>query len=152
MPGGRPVRPAAQNMSLRDVARFYSRVGIRFYGCWDWLGTPSQLYGLFSVKGQPRKAHRISYELAYGRIPDGMVILHRCDNPRCVRPEHLCASTQRDNVLDMDAKGRRRNQNSRRILCMHGHYDWVPRPEGGRRCRSCTRVRSRERWRRRAAA
>lgn len=152
MPGGRPVRPAAENMSLPDVARFYSRIGIRFYGCWEWLGTPSQIYGSFRVGGQLRKAHRISYELAYGRIPDGVVVLHLCDNPRCVRPEHLCSGTQRDNVLDMDAKKRRRNVNSQRIVCANGHFDWILRPTGGRRCKSCTRDRSREAYHRRKAA
>lgn len=139
-------------MSLQDVARFYGRVGIRFYGCWEWLGTPSQLYGSFRVRGQQRKAHRISYELAYGRIPDGMVVMHLCDNPRCVRPEHLCAGTQRDNVLDMDAKKRRRNLNSQKILCHRGHYSWIPRPDGGRRCVDCRRMGEEARKLRRKAA
>lgn len=150
MPGGRPVRPAAEGMSLRDVARFYSQISIQFFGCWEWLGTPSQKYGQICIRGRGRKVHRISYELAYGRIPDGMVIMHLCDNPRCVRAEHLRAGTQHENTLDMDAKGRRRNQNSQKTLCHRGHYAWIWRPEGGRRCLECRRISERGRRRRRA--
>jgi hypothetical protein len=145
MPGGGPMRPAAQDMSLRDVVRFYGRVAITFSGCWEWQGTPSQPYGAFSVGNQNRKAHRIAYELTYGPIPDGMVVMHRCDNGRCVRADHLRAGTPRDNTQDMISKGRFRNQNSRKFFCWRGHQDWAPRPGGTRACRSCERLRSKER-------
>lgn len=52
-------------------------------------------------------AHRFSYALAFGNIPDEIVICHRCDNPACVRPDHLFAGTQKDNLHDMTVKGRR---------------------------------------------
>ena len=52
-------------------------------------------------------AHRAAWELANGPVPNGMSVLHRCDNPPCVRPEHLFVGTQKDNVRDMIEKGRR---------------------------------------------
>jgi hypothetical protein len=52
-------------------------------------------------------AHRYAWELTYGPIPEGLSVLHRCDVPRCVRPDHLFLGTQADNLADMTAKGRR---------------------------------------------
>jgi hypothetical protein len=66
-------------------------------------------YGKFSAgtRGRWIGAHRYSYGLAYGAIPDGMHVLHKCDNPACVRPDHLFLGTQRENLVDMTEKGRR---------------------------------------------
>ncbi|MGW2169162.1 HNH endonuclease signature motif containing protein [Streptomyces sp. NPDC001705] len=133
-------------MSLQDAVRYFTWVNLRFVGCWEWRGSPSQKYPAFKVAGEARKVHRIAYELAYGRIPPTWVVLHRCDNTRCVRPDHLRVGSQRDNVLDMHIKGRHRNQNSGRLLCRRGHLDWISVP-GGRKCRSCRNLRQRERRR-----
>lgn len=81
-------------------------------GCWEWNGRRNDRgYGLFAVThAAARRAHRVIWELVNGPIPSGMVVCHRCDNPPCVRPDHLFLGTQADNMRDMQAKGRKANQ------------------------------------------
>lgn len=82
--------------------------------CWTWLSASSatNTYGTFAFPAGERwkhvKAHRYSWQLTNGEIPAGMQVLHRCDNKRCVRPEHLFIGTQLDNMIDMVQKGRHR--------------------------------------------
>lgn len=78
-------------------------------GCWEWQGARTIMhYGYLSTGRRNRTigAHRVSWTLTHGAIPDGMCVLHRCDNPPCVRPSHLFLGSQADNVADMVAKGR----------------------------------------------
>ena len=81
-------------------------------GCWIWTGARNPRgYGKMCIG--PRAsvkyidAHRLSYMLHIGEIPDGHVVMHTCDNPSCVNPAHLKLGTQKDNLADRDAKGRR---------------------------------------------
>lgn len=75
--------------------------------CWIWTrGRSSGGYGVVGRAGDDRKAHRMAWRREYGEIPAGMHVLHRCDNPPCVRPSHLFLGTQADNNKDRDAKGR----------------------------------------------
>jgi hypothetical protein len=78
--------------------------------CWLWTGNLYPVgYGCFSVSpGKSIGAHRCSWQLANGPIPDGLYILHRCDVRACVRPDHLFLGTQADNVHDTESKGRAR--------------------------------------------
>lgn len=78
--------------------------------CWNWIGAHDKDgYGWIRVDGVQTGAHRYSYGVHCGKIPKGMQVLHSCDNPRCVNPDHLFLGTQQDNVKDMVAKGRRAN-------------------------------------------
>lgn len=79
-------------------------------GCWEWQRScGSHGYGQFYlVRGKPLAAHRFSWQMTYGPIPAGLHVLHRCDNKRCVRPDHLFLGTARDNIRDCVAKGRHR--------------------------------------------
>jgi hypothetical protein len=74
-------------------------------GCWIWTGhIDSEGYG---DCGNGRSAHRVAYKLATGQDPGELFVLHKCDTPACVRPDHLFLGTHLDNVRDMDTKGRR---------------------------------------------
>ena len=74
--------------------------------CWEWLAGTRGGYGLMRWRGKTTSAHRVSWELAHGSIPDGLDVLHSCDNPRCVYPAHLFLGTHQDNMVDMLRKGR----------------------------------------------
>lgn len=95
------------SLSREQTEKFWARVRLGT-GCWEWVGyrQPNQ-YGVFTLKHPVRAfAHRISWALSSGPIPDGMCVLHHCDNPPCVRPDHLFLGTHTDNSADKTRKGR----------------------------------------------
>lgn len=86
--------------------RFWSKVD-KTSNCWEWQAAKDvDGYGRFQLNGKTGLAHRIAYELDVGEIPEGMCVLHKCDNPKCVRPDHLFVGTHADNVRDREEKGR----------------------------------------------
>ena len=75
--------------------------------CWNWLGVKYKKgYGCFDKRTGERRAHRYSWKLHNGEIPDGLFVLHHCDNPSCVNPKHLWLGTAKDNTRDMMRKNR----------------------------------------------
>ncbi len=91
--------------------RFYQRfVPDPISGCWLWTGTMTRKggYGELIYRGEKHRAHRLSYELHDRAIPAGLCVLHKCDVPHCVNPDHLFIGTNLDNVRDRDDKGRGR--------------------------------------------
>lgn len=78
-------------------------------GCWVWQGhTYANGYGAIKVFGKMGLCHRLSYELHKGQIPEGMEILHSCDNRLCINPDHLRAGTHRENMSDAVDRSRMR--------------------------------------------
>ena len=80
-------------------------------GCWLWLfGVNEHGYGRMHFNGKNRHAHRVCYEIENGPIPPGMVVMHKCDVPCCVNPDHLSVGTQLENIEDCRRKGRSRSE------------------------------------------
>lgn len=98
---GIPKRPDAES-------RFWEKiVPVTESGCWIWTGATSHSgHGQFYWKGKLSRSHRVSWEIRFGAIPGDASVLHKCDVPCCVNPEHLFLGSQADNMRDMREKGR----------------------------------------------
>ena len=90
----------------KDIARFETFFQ-KDKGCWDWEGAlGGGSYGSFSIKHKSIRAHRFAYAVYIGELDDDLVIMHTCDNRKCVNPSHLRQDTQKANIIDCVAKGR----------------------------------------------
>jgi len=93
---------------MKPSERFWSKVDVGEKNeCWIWQGKKSDGYGRFYLQGRRVYAHRYAWELANEmKIPDGLLVLHSCDEPSCVNPAHLHLGTQAQNMREMKEKGR----------------------------------------------
>lgn len=93
-------------MELKEKLKAYSKVSPS--GCWEWQRSRAgKGYGQISVGNQKQDyAHRVSYSLYHGPIPEGYVVRHKCDNPCCCNPDHLEVGSQKDNMQDCKERGR----------------------------------------------
>jgi hypothetical protein len=98
-------------MDQNALDKFFSKVE-KTDGCWFWKGgRQSRIYsyGIFSLDGENVYAHRLSWIIHYGKIENNLCVLHKCDIPLCVNPDHLFLGSQIDNLEDCRKKGRSRN-------------------------------------------
>lgn len=107
------VRPtASRDMPLSERLALHSEACAS--GCLLWTAKiNADGYGRLKWNGRHRAAHRLAYEIAYGPIPKGLAVCHRCDVRNCIEPEHLFVGTHTDNMRDMMAKGRHKRPDSR---------------------------------------
>lgn len=96
----------------RVFDRLFDKAIIQENGCWEYCGyIGTHGYGQIRIGGRVNgkllRTHRVAYDLVKGDIPKGINVLHTCDNPKCVNPDHLFLGTQQDNVDDCINKGRR---------------------------------------------
>jgi hypothetical protein len=144
---GQPIAP--------EAARFWAKVE-KSDGCWTFAPARPNDYGSFyRYRGAKVKAHRYSWELHFGPIPDGLDVCHHCDNPPCVRPDHLFLGTHQDNMRDLQQKGRKLGKGGSlpRTHCIKGHAltpeNRSPAFPG---CVTCRRERDRGNYLKRKAA
>lgn len=103
----RKCRAYAQSKWQRRplAERFWEKVD-KSGECWIWTGALLKTgYGSIRIDGKAERAHRVAYELTEGKIPNGLLIRHSCDNPKCVNPAHLAPGTKRENTQDALNRG-----------------------------------------------
>ena len=112
-------RCMSKDMSYEE--RFFQKVN-KTDSCWLWTGSlNSRGYGCLAVNRKTVSAHRYSYAIHKGEIPEGLIICHSCDVPACVNPDHLWAGTFADNMKDMVDKDRHGETSRKQTHCRKGH-------------------------------
>jgi hypothetical protein len=111
--------------------------------CWLWQGAISgNNYGIMRADGIASSVHRLSWEAHNGLIPVGLSVLHKCDNKKCINPDHLYLGTHLDN--SRDTTERKQSFNATRTVCKRGHEfnedNTYIRTDGRRMCRACVKL------------
>ena len=131
---------------MKTLDRFLNKIAFK-NGCLIWTASTDACgYGLFRVDKKITRAHRFSYETFVNKIPDGILVRHKCDNPSCVLPAHLELGTQQDNMNDKVRRGRHNNGKLKNTHCPQGHPysgDNLFYENKSRRCRTCVRNKKR---------
>jgi hypothetical protein len=138
------MRPAQTKESLHKKVRINKRTG-----CWNFTGAISKTgYGVVGLNKRVINAHRASWILSFGEIPSPTIqVCHKCDNRKCINPDHLFLGTAKDNYKDMVIKGRWKSRSTSLkprlslFVCMRGH-DFTPEnsiynKKGHKTCRIC---------------
>lgn len=145
-----------RHISKTAASRFATKYRITASGCWEWSAAKNHAgYGFFTMYKKQRGhtnselAHRASWILHRGQIPESRFVCHHCDNPSCVNPDHLFVGSATDNVHDMIDKGRAKLIGRPRVShCAHGHEltgaNLLASRTGKRACRTCYQRRDRE--------
>lgn len=141
------AKPTLYPLTDTQLNNFFNKVEKVPNGCWEWSShLMNKGYGQVGLNNKLYLAHRISYELVKGPIPEKLVLDHLCRNRRCVNPDHLEAVTQRTNIIDRGTG--KIAQAARRISCVNGHpynainTQYITKPNGytSKRCRICRRI------------
>jgi hypothetical protein len=124
--------------------RFFDKIAVdEETGCWNWVGAKtSQGYGNFAIKKKNFVAHRVSYELCKGEIPDGLNLDHLCRNRGCVNPDHLEPVTQRENLLRGETIP---SKHAEKTHCPAGHEyseENTRYYRGSRSCKTCQKIKN----------
>ena len=137
-------------MTKKEQWRLFERIFYRYAfsnnGCWPWnRGKNKKGYGQISLGGKQIGAHRAVYQAFKGKINDDMVIMHSCDNPVCVNPNHLSEGSQSENLKQAFIKNRARSYNSKKTHCSKGHAfsgENLSFYKNNRICKACARIKS----------
>lgn len=144
-----------QDQSARTLQRFMQKIRYTAYGCWEWTASRHQWgYGYFFFEGKVTVAHRASYQLFVGPIPEGCEIDHLCRNPCCANPNHLEAVPHIVNCQRGVAGAIVAEMSRSKTHCPQGHpYDdenTIHSKSGKRKCRACNKIecsrRNKIRW------
>ena len=147
-----------QRKTTSLIERLIKHTIVKESGCWEWQGAKTDFgYGVIGrgIRGYGLvRAHRASWEIAYGEIPLGLIVRHRCDNPSCINPEHLLLGTHADNTRDKIERGRGDTAMSHAVIaektgwgtgvCFRGHVKTGKNTNKGRsyaRCLICRKER-----------
>jgi hypothetical protein len=114
-------QPILSGMNEKEARRFWAKVD-KGDGCWNWTSDKCAGYGKFWFRGGCRLAHRVLWVSLNGPIAEGLCLRHKCDNPACVRPDHLEVGTHGDNFMDSYSRGRRHYQ---RGTVPRGEAHWL---------------------------